>query len=178
MAARSRILAWRIPWTEEPDGLQSIESDTTYLQLWPGNRNDGLQSPRLRLLHQEIIWSLPPLGHSSVLTPEEHKALSSAAAFSMQQNLNSTSIFTLVVAAREAVTLEAKRGRKKRRGNSQPRGSFHSCPASQWQGYGECWPAHHFASLLVAGHCENSSNCPSSLCPSVWLPLTEALPLM
>ena len=33
MATHSNILAWRIPWTEEPDGLQSIdrvtkESDT------------------------------------------------------------------------------------------------------------------------------------------------------
>ena len=30
MAIHSSILAWRIPWTEEPDGLQSIghkESD-------------------------------------------------------------------------------------------------------------------------------------------------------
>ena len=26
MATHSSILAWRIPWTEEPDGLQSIES--------------------------------------------------------------------------------------------------------------------------------------------------------
>ena len=25
MATHSRILAWRIPWTEEPGGLQSIE---------------------------------------------------------------------------------------------------------------------------------------------------------
>ena len=24
MATHSRILAWRIPWTEEPDGLQSM----------------------------------------------------------------------------------------------------------------------------------------------------------
>ena len=32
MATHSGILAWRIPWTEEPGGLQSIgsqESDTT-----------------------------------------------------------------------------------------------------------------------------------------------------
>ena len=32
MAAHSSILAWRIPWTEEPGGLQSRgrkESDTT-----------------------------------------------------------------------------------------------------------------------------------------------------
>ena len=26
MAAHSRILAWRIPWTEEPGGLQSMRS--------------------------------------------------------------------------------------------------------------------------------------------------------
>ena len=26
MASDSRILAWRIPWTEEPDGLQSMGS--------------------------------------------------------------------------------------------------------------------------------------------------------
>ena len=26
MATHSRILAWRIPWTEEPGGLQSIAS--------------------------------------------------------------------------------------------------------------------------------------------------------
>ena len=33
MATRSSILAWRIPWTEEPGGLQSMgghkKSDTT-----------------------------------------------------------------------------------------------------------------------------------------------------
>ena len=32
MAAPSRVLAWRVPWTEEPGGLQSRghkESDTT-----------------------------------------------------------------------------------------------------------------------------------------------------
>ena len=29
MATHCRILAWRIPWTEEPGGLQSVESQTT-----------------------------------------------------------------------------------------------------------------------------------------------------
>ena len=28
-ATHSSILAWRIPWTEEPGGLQSMGSDTT-----------------------------------------------------------------------------------------------------------------------------------------------------
>ena len=27
MAIHSNILAWRIPWTEKPDGLQSIGSE-------------------------------------------------------------------------------------------------------------------------------------------------------
>ena len=29
MATHSSVLAWRIPWTEEPDGLQPMGSDTT-----------------------------------------------------------------------------------------------------------------------------------------------------
>ena len=29
MATHSSILAWRIPWTEESDGLQSMGLDTT-----------------------------------------------------------------------------------------------------------------------------------------------------
>ena len=28
MAAHSKILAWRIPWTEEPSGLKSMGSQT------------------------------------------------------------------------------------------------------------------------------------------------------
>ena len=28
MATHSSILAWRIPWTEEPNGLQSLESQS------------------------------------------------------------------------------------------------------------------------------------------------------
>ena len=30
MATHSSILAWKIPWTEEPDGLQSIELQESY----------------------------------------------------------------------------------------------------------------------------------------------------
>ena len=28
MASQSSILAWEIPWTEEPDGLQSMRSES------------------------------------------------------------------------------------------------------------------------------------------------------
>ena len=33
MATHSRILAWRIPWTEEPGGLQSIGSQRVLYDL-------------------------------------------------------------------------------------------------------------------------------------------------
>ena len=35
MATHSSIIAWRIPWTEEPGGLQSIG--------WQGVRHNGSQ---------------------------------------------------------------------------------------------------------------------------------------
>ena len=35
MATHSRILAWRIPWAEEPDGLQPMVSqESAILQNW------------------------------------------------------------------------------------------------------------------------------------------------
>ena len=33
MATHSNILAWRIPWTEEPDGLQFMGSQKSWIQL-------------------------------------------------------------------------------------------------------------------------------------------------
>ena len=33
MATHSSILAWRIPWTEEPGGLQSMELQNSQTQL-------------------------------------------------------------------------------------------------------------------------------------------------
>ena len=33
MSTHSRIFAWRIPWTEEPGGLQSMGSQTSWTQL-------------------------------------------------------------------------------------------------------------------------------------------------
>ena len=33
MATRSSILAWEIPWTEEPGRLQSMDSQKTQTQL-------------------------------------------------------------------------------------------------------------------------------------------------
>ena len=33
MATHSSILAWEIPWTEEPGGLQSVESQKSQTQI-------------------------------------------------------------------------------------------------------------------------------------------------
>ena len=46
MAAHSSILAWKIPWTEEPGGLQSMGS-----QEW-----DTIEHP-LTHAHVVITWS-------------------------------------------------------------------------------------------------------------------------
>ena len=35
MATHSSILAWRIPWTEEPGGLQSMGSQRVDMTVWP-----------------------------------------------------------------------------------------------------------------------------------------------
>ena len=47
MATHSSILAWEIPWTEEPGGLQSrvAESDTTELQNDSKRAGERVTSP-------------------------------------------------------------------------------------------------------------------------------------
>ena len=49
MATHSRTLAWRLPWTEEPGGLQSVgllESDTTgRLNHHPQARSVAMLAP-------------------------------------------------------------------------------------------------------------------------------------
>ena len=34
LATHSSILAWRIPWTEEPGGLESMESQSQIWKAW------------------------------------------------------------------------------------------------------------------------------------------------
>ena len=56
MATHSSILAWQIPWAEEPGGLQSTgsqESDTTerlHTHSWPSNSIVNLSFPTILLL--------------------------------------------------------------------------------------------------------------------------------
>ena len=57
MATHSSILAWRNPWTEEPGGLQSMESkesDTTeQLTLSLNNTNNS------SCLCEPSVWQVP-----------------------------------------------------------------------------------------------------------------------
>ena len=59
MATHSRILAWRIPWTEEPGGLQPMghrESDMTE-QLTP-SLSLFRASFKYHLLNIQKLWQL------------------------------------------------------------------------------------------------------------------------
>ena len=40
MATHSRILAWEIPWTEEPGELQSMGSQKSDMIQWLNNHHD------------------------------------------------------------------------------------------------------------------------------------------
>ena len=64
MATRSSTLAWGIPWTEEPGGLQSVGSqklDTT------GQLNNNFQVTRNAILRANMAWIWGQAGKSSIL---------------------------------------------------------------------------------------------------------------
>ena len=45
MATHSSILAWEIPWTDEPGGLQSMESQTVrHILVTKQRKNNGSKS--------------------------------------------------------------------------------------------------------------------------------------
>ena len=49
MATHSRILAWEIPWTEELDGLQSVGSQKSQIQLSNNKRTTKKQIKRMEV---------------------------------------------------------------------------------------------------------------------------------
>ena len=62
MATHSSILAWEIPWTEEPGGLQSIGSQksrydlvTKQQQVLDKQRNVSIKRPGLILHHETNV---------------------------------------------------------------------------------------------------------------------------
>ena len=54
MAIHSSILAWRIPWTEEPSGLQSMGSQKSQTRL----SNQTRTGPSWQLRCQEIDFEI------------------------------------------------------------------------------------------------------------------------
>ena len=56
MAIHSSILAWRMPWTEKPGGLQSMGSQESDMTEWL-THNEGAQS-MLRDEDSDVVWHL------------------------------------------------------------------------------------------------------------------------
>ena len=62
MATRSSVLAWRIPWTEEPGGLQSMGSERVR-RGW----SEGASFPSISLVVRPFkIYGLCSLGGETV----------------------------------------------------------------------------------------------------------------
>ena len=61
MATHSRILAWEIPWTEEPGGLQSMGSQKSRTQLSDGNNNNGYIRCFMGKLVAQTVKRLPTM---------------------------------------------------------------------------------------------------------------------
>ena len=70
MAARSSILAWRIPWTEEPGGLQSIGSQKHDLSII-SNLMEKAMAPYSSTLAWRIPWPEEPGRLQSMGSREE-----------------------------------------------------------------------------------------------------------
>ena len=62
MATHSSILAWRIPWTEKPGGLQSVGSQSWTRLKQLGNGNSSSYNSRrfasLSLCYEQLVVSI------------------------------------------------------------------------------------------------------------------------
>ena len=70
MATRSSILAWRIPWTEEPGGLQSIgskEADTAEQLSTAQPRSDQASALQFELTPPGLCTPVGDLPGSTVI---------------------------------------------------------------------------------------------------------------
>ena len=56
MATHSSILAWRIPWTEEPGGLQSMGSQRVRYN-WAMNHSCKVHNTTLQYTYTTVMWS-------------------------------------------------------------------------------------------------------------------------
>ena len=58
VANHSNILAWEIPWTEEPGELQSMESQKSWTQLSSQTNQQQLDARRMLLFKVEQVFLL------------------------------------------------------------------------------------------------------------------------
>ena len=56
MATHSSILAWRIPWTEEPGGLQSMESQETDVTYHDHLTDGGIKMFVRKMCFQALMF--------------------------------------------------------------------------------------------------------------------------
>ena len=70
MASHSITLAWRIPWMEEPGGLQSMGSlrDTTSLSLSLFTFHFPALEKEIATLSSVLAWRIPGAGEPGGLT--------------------------------------------------------------------------------------------------------------
>ena len=61
MATHSIILAWKIPWTDESGGLQSMGSQKSRTQLSDGNNNNGYIRCFMGKLVAQTVKRLPAM---------------------------------------------------------------------------------------------------------------------
>ena len=61
MATHPSILVWRIQWTEEPGGLQSMGSQKSRTQLSDGNNNNGYIRCFMGKLVAQTVKRLPAM---------------------------------------------------------------------------------------------------------------------
>ena len=72
MATHSRILAWRIPWTEECGGLQSMGSQRVYKTEWLTQQLDCFLKQQPSIWPRVIIsWGACKRSHNSVHTLDQ-----------------------------------------------------------------------------------------------------------
>ena len=100
MATHSSILAWRIPWTEEPGGLQSkgLQKSQTPLKLLTPLGRTGKTKPKDWACGPNLQHSLCDLNFSFLLYESQHPYLSVRVACTSWENIPgwSSSQITLI----------------------------------------------------------------------------------
>ena len=79
----SSVLAWRIPWTEETGGLQSVGSQRSGTSLWDLMRTHARKRPRKVWARQPLQARLAPSHLCSLHSIHKDLSLDGKAVFSL-----------------------------------------------------------------------------------------------